>query len=287
MQKVSILADSIACITPEMSKQYRLRVMPINIHFKSKIYRDGVDVNTSEAYHMLDSEPDHFASSPASAGEYADAFRELAAEAEGILCITLSSKLSTLYNMARLAREEIANELPDTPVEVVDTQTAAVGEGLIVTAAARAVAAGMDLKEATEVAESVKERIRVIGIMETIRHVYRTGRIPRITARLGSMLNIKPIFTITQGVVHIAGLTRNKEQAIKKALKMMKKEVGASPVHVAIAHADTLEEGEKLMKQISSEFNCVELWLTDFSPVMVYATGTGVLAIAFYTESQR
>ena len=65
---------------------------------------------------------------------------------------------------------------------------------------------------------------------------------------------------------------------------MMKEKVGTRLVHVAVAHADALEAGERLKEQISTEFNCVELWLTDFSPVMGYATGAGVLAIAFYPD---
>jgi len=268
-----------------MVRQYQLRIIPLNIHFNGAIYRDGVDINAAEAYRLLEKAPDYFASSPASAGEYMDAYREASTRAEGILCLTLSSKLSTLYNMARIAKEEVRNELPQTPIEVIDSKTAAVGEGLIVLAAARAAAEGKSLAEVTKIAKAVRDRVRVIGIMETIRYVYRTGRIPKITAQVGSMLNIKPIFTITDGVVRIAGLSRSKEQAVKRALKMMKKEVGASPVHVAVAHADVLEEGERLKEKISSEFNCVELWLTDFSPIMGYATGTGVLAIAFYTEA--
>ena len=188
--------------------------------------------------------------------------------------------------MAHIAREEAKNELHQTPIEVVDSKTAAVGEGLIVSAAAQAAAEGKNLAEVTQIAKAVRDKVSVIGIMETIRYVYRTGRIPKITARVGSMLNIKPIFTITEGTVHIAGLTRSKEQAVKRALKIMKREVGTSPVHVAVAHADVLEEGKKLEERISSEFNCAELWLTDFSPVMGYATGTGVLAIAYYTDTK-
>jgi len=286
MQKVAILADSIACLTPEMVRQYQLRIIPINIHFDGNIYRDGVDITSAEAYRLLDTAPDYFASSPASAGEYIDAYREASAHAEGILCITLSSKLSTLYDMARIAREEAKNELHQTPIEVVDSKTAAVGEGLIVSTAAQAAAEGKNLAEVTQIAKAVRDKVSVIGIMETIRYIYRTGRIPKITARVGSMLNIKPIFTITEGMVHIAGLTRSKEQAVKRALKIMKREVGTSPVHVAVAHADVLEEGKKLEERISSEFNCAELWLTDFSPVMGYATGTGVLAIAYYTDTK-
>ena len=283
-QKVVIVADSIACLTPEMVRQYQLRIVPINIHFDGNIYRNGVDITSTEAYRLLERARDHFASSPASVGEYVDAYREASAHAEGVLCITLSSKLSTVYNMACIAKEEARRELPLTPIEVLDSKTAASGEGLIVSAAARAAAEGKNLAEVTKVAEAVRDRVRVIGIMETIRHVYRTGRLPKITARVGSMLSIKLIFAISEGVVRIAGLARSKEQAVKRTLNMMKKRVGARPVHVAVAHADVLKEGERLKEQISSEFNCVELWLTDFSPVMGYATGTGVLAIAFYID---
>lgn len=285
MQKVAILADSIACLTPEMVKQYQLQIIPANIHFDGRTYRDGVDISSADAYRLLEKSPDHFASSPASVGEYMDAYREASARAEGILCLTLSSKLSTLYEMARVAREEARDELPQTVIEVVDSKTAAVGEGLIILAAARAAAEGKSLDEVTKVAKAVRDRVSVIGIMETIRYVYRTGRIPRITAKVGSMLNIKPIFTITEGVVRIAGLSRSKEQAVKRALEIMRRAVGVSPIHVAVAHADALEEGERLKEQISSEFNCIELWHTDFSAVMAYAAGTGVLAIAFYTEA--
>ena len=284
MPKVAILTDSIACLTPEMVRQYRLRIIPVNIHFNGTVWRDGVDITSTEAYRLLERAPEYFASSPASVGEYLTAYREVSANAEGILCITLSSKLSTLYNMANVAREEVRGEFPGTAIEVLDSKTAAVGEGLIVSAAARAAAEGKSLVEVTQVAEAVRDKVSVIGIMETVRHVYRTGRIPRVTAQVGSMLNIRPVFTVTEGVVRMAALTRNKEQAVKRALRMMKGKVGARPVHVAVAHADVLEEGKRLKQQIASEFNCTELWLTDFSPVMGYATGAGVLAVAFYAD---
>ena len=82
-------------------------------------------------------------------------------------------------------------------------------------------------------------------------------------------------------MIFIIKVTTNKEE---KAVDMMRKEVGTKPVHVAVAHADAFQEGKVLLYRILSEFNCVESWLTDFSPVMVYATGTGVLAISYYTE---
>jgi len=284
MQKVAILADSIACLTPEMVRQYRLQVIPINIHLNGRIYRDGVDLTSMEAYRLLEKNPEHFASSPGSVGEYVAAYRTASTYADSILCITISSRLSTLYDMARVAKEEAKKELPQIPIEVLDSNTAACGEGLIVLAAAQAVAEGKNLTEVTRIAQRVSEKVSVIGIMETVRHAYRTGRIPKITARMGSMLSIKPVFSMSDGVVHIAGLARSKEQAVKRALTIMRKKVGSKPVHVAVAHADVPEEGKSLKERISTEFNCVELWLTDFSPVMGYVTGAGVLAIGFYPD---
>ena len=284
MQKVAIVADSIACLPPELVREYQLQIIPINIHYEGKTYRDGEDLTSTEAYQMLARAPDRFASSPAPIGEYVRVFREVSEYAESMLCITLSSKLSTVHNMAQLAKEEAGREFPQTPVEVLDSRTAAGGEGLIVMAALQAAAEGKSLAGVTRVVKSLRNKVEVIGIMETVRHVYRTGRIPKMTSRVGSLLSIKPIFTISKGVVGMAGFTRSKEQAVKRALKMMKDRVGTSPVRVAVSHADVLAEGQRFMEQISSRFNCTELWLSDFSPVMGYATGTGVLAVAFYID---
>ncbi len=283
--KVAIVTDSIACLPGELVGQYQLRVVPVNIHFNGRVYRDGVDITSEEAYRLLEETPDHFASSPASIAEYLEAYRQAGVHSDGILCFTLSSGLSTLYNMARLAKEEAKKASPRRTIEVFDTGTAAVGEGLIVAAAARAAAEGKSLPEVIKVAETVKSKVRVVGLMETIRYVYRTGRIPRLAAQVGSLLRIKPIFGISGGVVRLAGLTRSRESGMRRVLKMMRKEVDLNSVHVAVAHANEPEAGERLKERIASQFNCVELWFTDFSPVMGYATGKGTLAVAFYSDS--
>jgi DegV family protein with EDD domain len=283
--KVAIVTDSIACLPAELVGQYQLRVVPVNIHFDGRVYRDGLDITTDEAYRLLEEAPSRFTSSPASIAEYLEAYRQAGARSKAILCLTLSSALSTLYNMARLAKKEAEKEAPKRTIEVFDTGTAAVGEGLIVSAAARAAAEGKGLAQVIKVAKAVKSKVRVVGLMETVRHVYRTGRIPRFTAQAGSLLRIKPMFGISGGIVRLAGLTRSKESGMRRVLKMMKKAVGSSPVHVAVAHANEPEAGKEFKERIASQFNCVELWLANFSPVMGYATGKGTLAVAFYSNN--
>jgi DegV family protein with EDD domain len=284
MGRVAIIADSIANLPPEIVQRYRVLIVPINIIFDGKQYRDGVNLSAAEAYRMLAEKPDQFFSSPASIGEYTDIFKDAAKDADGLLCITLSAKLSGMYNVATLAMKQAQEGLIKIPVEVLDSRNAAVGEGLVVTTAAEAASVGKSLSQVKEIAAAVSARVDLLGVLETIRYVYRTGRVTKLTARFGSMLNIHPLIAISEGAVRVVGVTKNQESGIERIMKQMKKKVQDRPVHVAIAHADSLEAGERLKEKIRSEFDCVELWLTDFSPVMAYATGTGVIVAAYYTE---
>ena len=133
-------------------------------------------------------------------------------------------------------------------------------------------------------AEEMRDKVTLLAFLDTIRHVYRTGRIPKIAALAGSVLNIRPVLTVSSGLVRFIGAVRSRERGIKRMLKIMRDKVGQSPVHVAVMHAYAPDEAERLKERVASEFNCAELWITGFSPVMGYATGTGTLGLAFYKE---
>ena len=167
---------------------------------------------------------------------------------------------------------------------MVDTKTVTAAEGFVALAAARAAEVDKSLAEVVKAAEEMRERVSFLALLDTIRHVYRTGRIPRIAALAGSVLNIKPVLTVSSGLVRFIGAARSREGGIGRMLKIMRDRVGQSPVHVAVMHAYALEEAQKIKERVAAEFNCAELWITGFSPVMGYATGTGTLGIAFYKE---
>ena len=284
MPDVSVVTDSIACLTKELMEQYRIMIVPLSICFQGKVYRDWVDLSPSEAYEMFLQNPEDFTTSPAAPGHYLEAYREVSKQAKNILCITFSSKLSTAYDMARVAKEQAKAELPETSIEVLDSQNVTAAEGFIALAAARAATEGKSFNEVIRVAEDMRERVSFVVLLDTIRYIYRTGRIPKVAARAASLLNIRPILTVSSGLVRPIGVVRNKEHGINRILQVMREKVGQSPVHVAVMHAYALEEAEKLKERVLSEFNCAELWLVEFSPVMGYACGTGALGFAFYTE---
>lgn len=267
-----------------MVEQYGIGVIPINFFAEGKIYRDWVDITPSQAYELFLKDPDSFKTSAASPQECLQVFRSASEIARNILCITLSTGLSTVYNAARDAKELARTELPGVAIEVLDSKTATPSEGFVALAAARAAAAGKDLAEAINAAETIRDRVNAIVFLDTIRHVYRSGRIPKIASQIGSALNIKPILTVSEKV-HFHGAVRSRRHGIDRILEMMRDKVGQKPVHAAVMHAYALDEAEKLKARIASEFDCAELWLAEFSPVMGYACGTGTVGIAFYTES--
>jgi DegV family protein with EDD domain len=280
----AVVTDSIACLPREVVERYAIRIVPVNVLFEGRVYREGVDLTPSLAYEMLRKNPGAFATSPPSPQEFVDAFREVGQRSREVICVTISSRLSTLYNMARVARQLLEKELPGTKIEVVDSQTAAGGHGLIAWLMAQRGERGASLPEMVRMAEEMKERVNVVVALETLRHVYRTGRIPKIASDLGSLLPVKPMLSIREGVVHFMGVARTREKALRHLLELMEERVGQGPAWAIISHAACPEEAERFRGMVISRFPGVEARISEFSPIMGYATGPGTLALAFYGE---
>jgi DegV family protein with EDD domain len=278
-----VVTDSVACLNRELAEQYEIEIIPMNIIAGDKTYRDWVDITPSEAYKLFLADPDSFNTSSASPEECLQVFRKAAEKAPAILCVSLSVKLSTVYNASLNARELARTELPGITIEVIDSYSATPSEGMVALAAARDAAAGKELAEVIKTAEKVRDKVQALVFLDTIRHVYRSGRIPKIASQIGAALNIKPILTVS-GTVHFAGMARSRKQGIERILEMMRHRVDGKPVHVAVTHAYAPEEAEKLKERVAAEFNCIEIWLSEFSPLMGYACGTGTIGLAFYTE---
>jgi len=283
MGKVAIVTDSVACLPAEQVKQYGIRVVPIKIIFEDRVYSNGVDLSTSEAYKLLDKAPDYFHTSPSAPSDYIGIFSELTGGGRDVLCVAVSSKLSTTYNVACLAAEQVRQEFPLCSIEVMDSRNATASQGFIALAAAQAAEQDKDIKEVIWTAETVRERVQMVVALDTIRHAYRTGRIPKFATQVGSMLGVKPLLTISNGVVHFLGIARTRHKGIQRIINIMKQKAGRRPLHAAVMHTAIPEEAEEFRQCISDEFNCIELLLTEVSPVIGYAIGTGVLGIAFYT----
>jgi DegV family protein with EDD domain len=282
INKVAIITDSLGCLPSEVVERYGIRIMPVNLYFEGKVYRDLVDITPTEAYELFLKNPEGWTTSPAPPAEWLEAYRQVSKQNKSILCVTISSKLSAIHNIAKQAKEQIEAEIPGITIEVLDSQMAVIAQGLVTLAAAQAADEGKNLAEVTKEAKEMRGKVNFAFLLDTVRYIYRTGRIPKIAARAGSILNIKPILTTSSGVVRLVGIVREREKGIDRLLRLMRDKVGQSPVHTVVTHAYAIDEADRLKERISSEFNCIEIWVSEFSPILGYATGTGTLGIAFY-----
>ncbi len=261
-------------------KEYGIQVVPLNFYAGGKLYRDGVDVTPTQAYELFLQDPDSFKTSAASPDEFLQTYQRAAERSRHILCVMLSSGISGTCNIARTTAGIFTTSEPNIDIQVMDSRTATSAEGMIVLAAAEAARQGQTFEEVIAAAEKVKEQVRAVVLLDTIKYVYRSGRIPQIASRIGTALNIKPIFTV-RNTVRFNGVVRSAKQGTDRILRMMRDEVGKNAVNVAVMHVYAPAEAERLKERIAAEFNCADLWLTEFSPIMGYACGTGALGISF------
>jgi DegV family protein with EDD domain len=150
--------------------------------------------------------------------------------------------------------------------------------------AARAAAAGLDLEGVVERAEEVSSKIHLLATIGTLTHLHRGGRIGGAVALLGAMLQVKPVLSLTDGHVEVFARPRTQSKAVQIMVEEMAVRVGGKPVHIAILHADMLEDAEVLRQQVEGQFDCVELYVTELTPVMGAHTGPGVLGVVFYVD---
>lgn len=272
-----------ACLPRDLIAQYGIRIVPVIFYAGGRVWRDWTDLTPAEAYKLFLEDPDSFKTSAASPEDFLEAYREAARRAPNVLCLTLATQLSGMYESARIAGEMAKRELPGVNVHVMDSWQVTCSEGMVVLAAARAAAAGKPFEEVIAAAEDLRERVRVVMFLDTLKHVYRTGRIPKIASQIGAALTIKPLLTIRKGV-HFMGVARSRRRGIERMLRQLRTDTGDGPVHVAVTHAYAPDDAAALYERIRTEFNAPDLWLAEFSPVMGYATGTGTLGISYHTD---
>lgn len=284
-RRIALVTDSVACPTREQVEKYQIEIVPVNISFEGKVYREGIDLTPTQAYQFLEKNPEDWATSAPSPGDFLAAYKRAAEKgAKEIFCLTLPQKISATWNSARMAKEFAQTELPQTKIEVIDSQTVAAGQILLLLAAARAIEEGKTFEEILQLIENLKKKVRVFLVLETIRYVYRSGRIPEVASKLGALLPLKPILTVSEGGVHFAGAATSKEKGIEKVLKILKENFDENLPEIGLMHADCLSEVEELKEKITKLFPSAEIFISEFTPVMGYATGRGTLLIAFFAH---
>lgn len=276
-RKVTIVTDSTAYLPKEICEQYHIHVVPNVVNWGTKTYRDGVDIGATEFFERLKVDPVHPTTSVASPGEFREVYEKAAAAGETVLGIHLSSLLSGTYATAMQVTSLITK-----PVEVLDTQAAAMALGFIVLDAARAAQAGKSMAEVKQAAQNAMPKVGMLFTVETLEYLRRGGRIGGAAAFVGGLLDMKPILELRNGRVEPVERVRTKKKAMDRILDLMADRMqGRQPVRLATLHAATPAEAKALAEAAQKRFGATEVIYSEISPTVATHTGPGTVGLAY------
>lgn len=280
MRKVIVVTDSSATVPAHLAQQLDIRVVPVLLAVDGRTLRDGIDITPGEIYSWLRHSRRLPTTSAPSIGDFLRVYAAASQTASGIVSIHLSPKLSATYSAARAASQLVDG----VAIHVMDCPTVAMGQGFVAMEAAREAAAGANLDAVIARAEEVASKINLLAAIDTLEYLHRGGRIGGAASLVGTMLQIKPVLYVADGHVDVFAKPRTKSKAVRIMLEQMAERASDRPLHVAILHADVPEEAEALRQTVAQQFDCTELYVTEFTPVMGSHAGPGVLGVVFYAE---
>ena len=284
---VAVVVDSSCCLPPDLLRKWNITVVPHQLIIGQRTFRDGVDIQPDEFYRVL-SQSNHstLTTSAPQPGHFLDAFLSAGEQAPNVLCLTLSAEFSSTYSSACSAVELANGRLSNTKVQVMDSRAAAGGSGLIALAAARWAAMGHSMDQVMERVEELVPRINLLAFLDTLRYLGRSGRVRKLEAWAGTLLSIKPLTELKLGEARVLEKPRSRTKATERLLDVIRHRVGRLPIVANVMEADAAQDAHALSQRIRSEFNCREIFNSQFTPVMGLHTGPGLLGVAFYVNEE-
>ncbi|HYE83479.1 MAG TPA: DegV family protein [Clostridia bacterium] len=275
---IKIITDSICDVPKEYVDRYGIKVMPLTVHFGDESYKDGIDLTLAEFLTKLEKAEVLPTTSQVTPGTFIEAFREELDRGNVVIAIHGSSQLSGTYSSAVMAREQIG----EAGIYVIDSKGITLGAGMLVIKAARLAEAGMEPEAIVKEIEEIKEKLKHLIVVDTLKYLHKGGRLSLSASVLGSILNIKPILTVVNGKLELFEKARGIKKAIALVMDTIKDNGWTLDGKViGINHIDDLEHMRMLEEELKKEYNIKEVIRGEVGSVVATHGGPGAVALYF------
>jgi len=278
---VKIVTDSSADLPAQLVQELGITVVPLYVRFGDEVYRMGVDINDDEFYQRLIHGSIHPTTIQPSPQDFTDAYQKLAQEADGIVSIHISSKLSGTCNSALQGKEPVEK---GCPIEVVDSQSTTVSLGLIIASAAAVAKAGGDMPQVLEEAKQAISDTHMLGLLDTLKYLLKGGRIGKAKALVGSVLKVKPVLTLRDGEVVPAGQVRTRAKGVDRLVEFARNATNIKDLYIGFN--TTPDEAQALAERISPIFDKKRIKFARIGHVLGVHAGPSTLIVAFRGEAR-
>jgi len=271
---IKIITDSAADLPSELAQELGITVVPIYVRFGEEVYRDRVNISEDEFYQRLEHTTVHPSTVQPGPQDFLEVYRKLSSDADGIVSIHISGKLSGTVNSALMAKNMMEG---GCPIEVVDAQAVTMGLGLIAIVAANMANAGESMDKIVEEVKQTIPKIHLLALFDTLKYLLLGGRIGKAKALLVSILNVKPMLSLKEGEVVPAGQVRTRAKGIDRLFEFAQNAVNIQDL--AVVHSTTPDEAQNLAERIGSIFDRKQIKIARIGPALGVHIGPGALIV--------
>jgi DegV family protein with EDD domain len=274
-----IVTDGAADVPTGWEQEYDIKIVPINIHFGEKTFVQFVDMDFDSFYKEVSSNKTFPKTSQPSPHQFAEFYKKNYSKEDTILSIHVTSKLSGTYASCVSAAEELKGEYNVIPF---DSLCGSMGIAFMCRTARMMDRAGKSVDEIIKTLEGLRDKVHVILTLDTLEYARRSGRVGTLSAALASVLNVKPVARLQDGLVHMVDKVRTRKNAVARVIEMGKEAVGDKPVHMGIVNARDEEAGKMLMEEARKNFNFKDVEFTDLTISLAINFGPGTVGLILY-----
>lgn len=285
MTRVAIVTDSTACIPKTILEDLSIHWVPYHIYHGEESFQDMVSLSPKEFYRWLPTAKILPKTACPGPGDYLHVYEKLATEGgvQEIISIHMTSKGSGAYQSASTAKGMVREKFPDLVVEVIDTLNVSMCHGWMVIEAARAALEGGSLSQILSRVAAMIPVTRMIQTADTLKYLYMGGRIGKAQQIMGSLLNVKPLISMEEGIIVPLGTARSRKRAYQMMVNKVESAVGyMGRIKIAYVHASARSEVEKIKELIDQRMKVVESIVTELSPALGVHTGPGTAGICYF-----
>jgi DegV family protein with EDD domain len=272
---IRIVTDSATDLPPEIIRELDITVVPVYLLFGKQVLSDRVDITEDDLYQRLQDDPIHPTTTQPTPKDFAEVYQRLSQEADNIISIHISGKLSGTYNSAMQGAKLVKN---GCPIDLVDSHTVSTAAGLVVIAAATMAKAGKGQQGMLEELKKIIPCVKILVLFDTLKYLAKGGRIGKAKAFLGSVLNVKPILTIKDDEFVPVGQVRSRSKGIEKLFSFI--EDTNDIQDLAVIYSTTPEEAKSLADRAAQIIPKEKIMMARLGPALGVHGGPGVLAVA-------
>ena len=282
MKNIAIITDTDSSLPIDLTVQYGIRQVPINLIIDGETYETGVDLDDRLLFEKLEQVKKYPTTSAPSPEAFAKAFKAAILEgAQSIICIYVSGKVSSSYDSAILASQMFKHD-----IVIVDSLNLSMGQGFMVLSAAEAVLNGATRKEVLEHLTNMGKRIHIYAVLPSLKYIALSGRLNKYSANIADILEIKPILTVQDGRLEVVSRQRTSKKAIDKMLEFIINACNGKAIErSAIIHSNCPGKAQYLQERLNS-FNpgLKPLFWSEFTPGLSIHTGPGTIGLIIVTR---